>query len=378
MKKILIIALGIMLVLTGAPSFACTVFYASNGEMTLAGNNEDYINPLTKAWFEPAENGKYGSVFFGFDNYVSQGGMNEKGLFFDVTAAPLVEIPVSSKKPEFKGDVIREKIMTGCATVKDALKLFNQYQRPRKWRGMYIIGDSTGDSAIISPYRIIRKKKNYQVATNFYQSKVKNSNYPCERYKIAVDMLGKNNNISIGFFRRILAAVHQEGDYVNTLYSNIYDLKRKLIYLYHFHNFENEVVIDVKEELNKGKHTYDLSSLFPKSYAAESFLKAYQQRKEIKSVNVNPKIYNKFIGLYAMPSDMIANTAIAITRRGNKLYGFYPESPDHLLLPTSDNRFINISKTGAVRVTFKEDKAGQVTEAIIETDRYNFSANKIK
>ncbi|UCE05051.1 MAG: acyl-CoA--6-aminopenicillanic acid acyl-transferase, partial [bacterium] len=65
MEKNLIIALGTMLVLTVTPSFACTVFYASDGEMTLAGNNEDYINPLTKVWFEPAENGKYGSVFFG-------------------------------------------------------------------------------------------------------------------------------------------------------------------------------------------------------------------------------------------------------------------------------------------------------------------------
>ena len=92
--------------------FACTFFYAANSEMALAGNNEDYINPFTKVWFEPAENGKYGGVYFGFDNFFSQGGMNEKGLFFDVTAAPLVQVSDPHPKKIYKGsDIIRERIM---------------------------------------------------------------------------------------------------------------------------------------------------------------------------------------------------------------------------------------------------------------------------
>ena len=60
------------MIIFASPLLACTVFYAANSEMALAGNNEDYINPLTKVWFEVAENGKYGGVYFGFDNFVSE------------------------------------------------------------------------------------------------------------------------------------------------------------------------------------------------------------------------------------------------------------------------------------------------------------------
>jgi len=368
----------LQIVLIGTPLFACTVFYAAQGDMVLAGNNEDWMNPLTKVWFEPAEKGEYGRVFFGFDNFYTQGGMNEKGLFFDVTAANLVEVPVNSKKPIYKGNLIREKIMPECATVKEAIRLFKQYQAPHKWKAMYIIGDSTGDSAIIGPYGVIHKKGNYQVATNFYQTKVKSGKISCERYKLAMDMLGKCTNISIDYFRQILAATHTEGDYINTLYSNIYDLKNRMIYLYHFHNFQNEVVIDFKEEIKKGRHSYDLPSLFPKTHAAESLISAYKKRKALNIANIDHKTYDELIGIYEMPSELVQKTAIAITRKGDKLYGFYPESPYDELLPISDNQFLHISKSGVIKVTFSREKNGKVTKLTVETEKDNFTAKKIK
>jgi hypothetical protein len=333
-------------VLVGTPLFACTVFYAAQGDMVLAGNNEDWMNPITKVWFEPAEKGTYGRVFFGFDNFYPQGGMNEKGLFFDVTAAKLVEIPTNSQKPSYKGNLIREKIMPKCSTVKEAIQLFERYRAPRRWKAMYILGDSTGNSAIIGPFGVIQKKGYYQVATNFYQSEVKSGEISCERYKLAVDMLDKCTNISVKDFRQILAATHTEGDYINTLYSNIYDLKKKLIYLYHFHNYQNEVIIDFKEEIKKGKHSYDLPSLFPKTYASESLISAYKKTKTLHICEMAPKTINDLIGIYEMPSEIAPKTAFAITKRGDKLYGFYPESPYNELFPISSSQLLNISKSG--------------------------------
>jgi len=368
----------LQIVFIGTPLFACTVFYASQGDTVLAGNNEDWVNPNTKVWFEPAEKGKYGRVFFGFDNFYPQGGMNEKGLFFDVTAAKPVEVAVASEKPLYKGNLIREKIMPECVTVQEALSLFRRYQAPRKWKWMYIIGDSTGDSAIIGPYGIIRKKGNFQVATNFYQSKVKPGEYPCERYKIAVDMLGKCTDISVDHFRRILDATHQEGDTSNTLYSNIYDLKKGLIYLYHFHSYQNEVIINLEEELKKGRHSYDLPSLFPKTFAAESLLNAYKKRKALTIADVDEKTYHELIGIYEMPPELAPKTVLAIAKRGNKLYSFYPESPQHELLPISDNQFLNISTTGVIKVTVIRDENGRVSELRIKTGQHSFSARKIK
>jgi hypothetical protein len=77
-------------------------------------------------------------------------------------------------------------------------------------------------------------------------------------------MLTDADEVSVDLCKRVLAATHQEGANP-TLYSNVYDLKRRIVYLYHFHNFQNEVVIDLKKELAKGAHKLDLPGLFPKN-----------------------------------------------------------------------------------------------------------------
>lgn len=56
------------------------------------------------------------------------------------------------------------------------------------------------------------------------------------------------------------------------------DVNRGLIYLYHFHNYENVVVINLEEELKKGKHTIDIPSLFPDTYAAIRYMKRYNAK----------------------------------------------------------------------------------------------------
>jgi penicillin V acylase-like amidase (Ntn superfamily) len=260
---------------------ACTVFYASIGDVVLAGNNEDWKNPNTKIWFVPAKDGKYGGVYFGFDkpiihgSWVSQGGMNEKGLFFDVTATkPVkVEIPAGPKKPFFNGwDLIRERIMIECATVKEALNMLDQYQYPpgtRKatMRGMYIIGDATGDAAIIGAFGVIRKKGQHIVATNFQQPQTMDvKKISCPRYLTASGMLQKCSELTVEYCRAVLSATHQKGKYC-TRYSNIYDLKKQQVYLYHMHDFDNAVVIDLKKELKKGKRTIELPTLFAEGLA---------------------------------------------------------------------------------------------------------------
>jgi hypothetical protein len=275
MRQIVILLFLTCALLASNPSSACTVFCTSKGGAVLAGNNEDWKNPNTKIWFVPAKYGKYGGVYFGFDqpvihgSWVSQGGMNEKGLFFDVTATKpaKVEVPVDPKKSVFDGwDLIRERIMFECATVKEALDMLAQYQYPRSQKGtiggMYIIGDATGDAAIIGALGVVRKKGEYLVATNFQQSEAKDEKkYSCPRYRIASEMLQKCPKLTVDYCRKVLAATHQKGKFC-TRYSNIYDLKKQRVYLYHMHDFENVVIIDLKTELKKGKRTIELPSLF--------------------------------------------------------------------------------------------------------------------
>ena len=61
------------------PPDDCTVFTAADGDVVLVGNNEDFLHPLPKVWFLPPEGGKFGRVYFGFENQY-QGGMNDQGF----------------------------------------------------------------------------------------------------------------------------------------------------------------------------------------------------------------------------------------------------------------------------------------------------------
>lgn len=279
----ILVALFLAGVPAGGSVLACTVFYAAQGDVVLAGNNEDFFYPDTKMWFIPPEDGKYGRVYFGFDDVIAQGGMNDQGLFFDGLMVPRMEVKASEQKERYLGR-LPDKALSECATVEQVVRLFERYGRQSMERAQYMFGDATGDSVIIEGNAIVRKQGRYQVVTNFRQSTAKPGAIRCERYKIAVEMLEKSQGISVDLFRRILAATHQEG-HAPTLYSNVYDLKNRVVYVYHFHNFENVVRIDLADELKKGRHGCSLPSLFPKTFAATvyarqapEYAKAYRRR----------------------------------------------------------------------------------------------------
>lgn len=160
------------------------------------------------------------------------------------------------------------------------------------------------DSVIIEPGAILRKTGRYQVQTNFHQS-LSVPEYECERFEIATRMLkDARDRISLGLFRRILAATHEEQTYP-TVYSNIYDLKRRVMYLYHFHNFENVVRIDLRAELKKGVHAVSLPSLFPKTHPAAAYLQTRAKemhRVEPPVVKVDPSTFDDYAGSYRLES----------------------------------------------------------------------------
>lgn len=269
MKRILIIILGCLIFLPDANLFCCTGFCISKEGKVFVGNNEDWNNPNTKIWYEPSASDEFGRVYFGFDNFHPQGGMNDQGLCFDGFATEFKEMTKSLDRPKFEGNLINH-IMSKCATVEKVVKIFNKYHIEGMERAMFFFADATGDAAIVEGDEIIRKEGIYQVVTNFYQSEVKGENINCQRFKIANQLLKETDGNTIDFCKQVLAATHQEGKYP-TVYSNIYDLENKLVYVYHFHNYQNEVVIDLAKELIKGARRIDLPSLFPKTYVAETF-----------------------------------------------------------------------------------------------------------
>jgi len=241
----------------------CTVFFATNGIIVLGGNNEDWSDPNTKFWFIPSIGGKHGWIKFGFAGGYPQGGMNDQGVFWDATGCPYLDMPFSEENKEKFNGSLMQKVMEECASVDEAILIFENYYCDDQYRAQYLIGDRFGNSMIVEGDSIISKSSNYQVLTNFYHSHPELGGYPCWRYEKANELLYNNNGISELLFGNILASTHQEGKYP-TQYSQIYNLKDNIIYLFYFHNFNEMIVIELNEELPRGARSYLLPDLFSK------------------------------------------------------------------------------------------------------------------
>jgi hypothetical protein len=154
-----------------------------------------------------------------------------------------------------------QKVMEECASIDEAVLIFENYYCDDQYRSQYLIGDSFGNSMIVEGDSIIYKSSNYQVLTNFYHSHPELGGYPCWRYEKANELLENNKGISELLFGNILAFTHQEGKYP-TQYSQIYNLKDNIIYLFYSHNFDEMIVIELNEELTGGTRSYQLPDLF--------------------------------------------------------------------------------------------------------------------
>lgn len=106
MRKILFVIFGVLLISASPIAMSCTVFHASNEDMAFGGNNEDWTDPDTYIYFIPATDTEYGMVIVGYTgSWWIQGGMNEKGVFWDGLACPYLEVLNSTGKPYYPGNI---------------------------------------------------------------------------------------------------------------------------------------------------------------------------------------------------------------------------------------------------------------------------------
>ncbi len=257
---------------------SCTIFTASYGDNILFGNNEDYTTPATYYWVEPQSQGNYGGVYFGFENFFAQGGINEKGLVFDANALPETPLNLHPELPSPPSEHVMKTIMQKAATVEEAIDIAGRYSR-ENWgiplSGQIILADTVGDAVVIGAgldgeLTFTRKKQGdgYLISTNFNRANPKNAfSYPCWRYDKADSMLNNiddKNKLTVEYFKSILDATHLESSSMNTLYSNIYDLRNGIIYLYHWHQFDEVIKLDVAEQIAQGKSHTKINILFSK------------------------------------------------------------------------------------------------------------------
>ena len=292
---------------------ACTAFCAVGaGGQVLVGNNEDWSNPRSKLWFVPASDREFGRMYVGFDDLVPQGGMNERGLWFDAFAAPALDASDSTDLPRYNGNIV-DAAMAQCSTVEEVVRLFNRYERSFLSQAIYMFADATGDAVSIERNAIVRKTRSHFVQTNFHQSLTTSEGWD-GRFKTASTMLERAGpNISVDLFRTILAATYQRA-WSPTLYSNVYDLRSRTMHLYYFHDFTRVVTFGLADELKKGKRVVDIPSLFPRNEAAEKY--AARRAPPPPETISEPTL---FIGLGALLCAVVGIAVYSAIRGGRRV-----------------------------------------------------------
>jgi hypothetical protein len=347
----------------------CTTFYAYDGQTALGGNNEDFNNPLTFIWFIPASPGRFGRVYFGYDDYIPQGGLNDQGVFFDALALPYKEMPITSQRPHFPGGdlALFDEILSRSANVQDVIDISSRWNRVGGEFAQYLYGDRFGDSVIIDGDTILRQLGAFQLATNFRLIDQPSPPYPDERYGRVYNMLSQADYYSVELFRQALDAAHAEGDYP-TIYSQIYELNTGRIHLYQYHDFEHEVVLDLADELAKGPHVITISSLFPRSKDLDQW--AVQQESSWKAsyenlinTGIQPDSQGWMSGQYVLQGE-VETGPVKIYLENDQLYMQRPNQlPIELYPASSDTVFHHFFNGMDLTLTFERNRWGQVTGA---------------
>jgi hypothetical protein len=270
----------IFILIFQAKIFPCTIFSISDNENSFVGNNEDYLySDEHFLKIIPPKADTYGrlelynklKISFLFSvlkisiNNV-QGGMNDKGLFFDIAGTPQDNIPI-------KRNTLQKNILTNntldmflakCKNIDEAIL----YWKSIRWGSVIpsfhmLIADKTGKSVIIEwtdgEMKVIEKKGVFQIITNYLVTKPwlpNGGGWDREdtffRYFDPVNIRTQN-------IISLLKLTAQKSETIGTLYSNVYDLKKLTMKLFILSNDSNIRTFDLIEEFRKGEKIYSIN-----------------------------------------------------------------------------------------------------------------------
>jgi len=261
--------LFILFLLVSSPTLlACSGFMMQKDGNVLIAHNKDWWSPDTSIHFFPRGEDTYACLFleipfphiFNNDYMVLSGGINEEGLCYESFVTPFNPASFSLFKPPlFKNPV--DHILKHSTTVQEAIDYIESHNlfflNYILAYGQIFVIDRYGDAAIIEGDDIIRIKGDYQICTNYLQSNPKLGNYPCWRYEYLTEVLNDLEKPSIPIFESLLENVS-----LFTQYSWIYDPNDSVLHLYHFHDYEHGIILDLEAEFKEQAHSYYLPALF--------------------------------------------------------------------------------------------------------------------
>lgn len=296
----------------------CSIFTITSldDENVFFGSNKDHkhkYHNITAIWFNPGNESAYGAAYSGwyFPEYqwegcpwydLPMGGINTAGLCFDMNAVPPTDVNFNESKPSWPSKCYTVYTLEHCRTIDEVINLYKTYKFPDETptRLQLHYADATGNAVVISTadngsFAYTRmNSSNILVSTNFNLANPTAGGYPCSRYDTAVSMLElikQENNFTIKEIANVLEAVHiedpsAEDDSYQTLYSLVYDLKNKDIYVYDYYNFSECFTFNLENELQRGFHHYLIADLETNSSSSMITSESSQSQQKTTSTSV--------------------------------------------------------------------------------------------
>jgi tetratricopeptide (TPR) repeat protein len=314
MKIFLILLLSI----ASIHSHACYFILGKKNGRVLVGYNEDWYKSNSKYWVEhPSKKEKFGAVFFGFGGEfkIAQGGVNEKGLFFDGNAIPKQTLNDSLKSGRTAAPVpVFKSVLKQCATVEEALNYLNKYYIPFIKSVQIILADATGAYAVIDLNGVVEKgslSDGYRIITNFRSS---DKQYFCYRYDLTEAQLGKRFENTVEEFENLLMKARQTYPGA-TVYSTISELNTQKINLYYNHSLNNKIEIDLRKSLVAGeKGETELEKVFPKRMISE-LIKTWQKKGVEGSLSFFDDEFKKSESVYQVDAEQLYDLTNVLLNR---------------------------------------------------------------
>ena len=356
--RLLSLFLFIVAAFAADPVSSCTIFKMTQLGHTLIGNNEDWIDAKAKVWFLAAEPAKYGRVLFGFKNGWAQGGMNDQGLFFDGVAGEVRDWTPDSSREDFPGNLC-EKALEECSTVKDAITIFERNNFPSLLVGTFVFVDATGKTAVIY----------------FEKGRLRIEEHSAPLYALgyygerADELLGDTSDLNVDTMARILGSCLRNDTY-STQYGNIYDPQNLIVHVYPSCGEEQTAILDLKEELARGDHYYELANV-----AEQQSSEILVDHKTHPVHDLPASSYVEYVGQYdsdnasitiiqsdkhlLLRSDIIFDAAMAIE-----------------ILPVTADTFF--ARHLAIEVNFHRDSSGKIVDCSLAYDGEIYQGRKTR
>lgn len=261
MKAFLVAIL--LIVSTPFCSHACSMFKITKDGKTIVGNNEDWISPNSKFWFERGKKGDHDVMYMGQLNDFAQGAMNSAGLVFDGFAMDYLAVNNAEGKLSISiSDAVREimQTMNDVAEIKEYLATIDLSFLTT---GMIVFVDKNGDYLIVEGEELILGSEPEQCFSNFYYSQIESTDeVELANFRNGMKYLSKSEGkATIDYTGEVMKnMMSPEG---STQYTTVYDLQELTVRVYLFHDYTNFVEFTLDEKIQEGDHQVMIAELFP-------------------------------------------------------------------------------------------------------------------